>query len=653
MQRVVFIGGYGCGKSTLINALLRKEVLNICALPQTGFIKKIVSGNSEKCHLVSKDGRKELLDSEKYRKIGIYDTNDLGMDSSFKDIDYIEYESSAQADNLTFDIVNPYMWESDFDVFKHLRWQSDAIVFVVNAVNPFSQDEQRLIKGFISEGMQNVFFCINQMDSIQNDALEQMKQYFKEQLREYFTVNNVFDKALYENRVFFTSAYYSLNARLGKSSRTPYGEIEVKDIDTGVPEFEYTLRKFLQQQKVKRLTYMEQQKTERRETSDKMMYDKISDEKRSDTAGADNNEQQMQLMKELIGMMSGKVSDEKSRDTAGSDDNEQQVQLMKKLIGMMSEKVSDEKSSDTAGADNNEQQMQLMKELIGMMSDKVSNEKSSELPDRSHDQKHKLIVFCVDETSCNEANMSVEGEQWTEEEIFDGQEFAVFDDGKIIGYCKAICISDSELLLNEFTGEINDDTDIDFLISTPITEEQYDDALIACEEYGCYSTTVRYSHEAPNDNLDRSDEYFFYVTKVTDDEIHGRSLVGEIGDDHMEQYVYHDGVRQKLNWKRHHATGHNAIFEADTSNVHVGDIITDCLLPNGYTFKCEQVSLRRYLLIFAVVKEKVESDSSLSVGEIAAQIIVQYFDQHPEIKNRKDTRMDEDPYRVILIEKNL
>jgi len=223
--------------------------------------------------------------------------------------------------------------------------------------------------------------------------------------------------------------------------------------------------------------------------------------------------------------------------------------------------------------------------------------------------EHKLIVFSINDTICNNGHISVKCEQWTEEEIFDGQEFAVFDDGKIIGYCKVKCINDNKLLLNEFTGEINDDMDIDFLISTPISEEQFDDALIACEEYGCYSTTVSYSYEDPDANLKPDDEYFFYVTKVTDGEIHGRSLVGKIDDNHMEQYVYHNGFKQKLNWKRHHATGHNAIFEADTSNVHVGDIITDCILPNGYTFKCDQVSLRRYKLTFAVV-EKANSSSS-------------------------------------------
>ena len=79
-------------------------------------------------------------------------------------------------------------------------------------------------------------------------------------LKDVFTVDGVFDEALYQSRVFFIDANLSLNARLGKPSHTLSGDVDVKDIDTGVPEFEYTLRKLLQQQSIAKQRAMEQRR---------------------------------------------------------------------------------------------------------------------------------------------------------------------------------------------------------------------------------------------------------------------------------------------------------------------------------------------------------------------------------------------------------
>ena len=89
------------------------------------------------------------------------------------------------------------------------------------------------------------------MDHMKKDV-SLIKKYTKEALKRVFTTNGVFDEALYQSRVFFISAYHSLNARLGKPSHTFSGDVYVKDVDTGVPEFEYTLRKFLQQQSIEK-----------------------------------------------------------------------------------------------------------------------------------------------------------------------------------------------------------------------------------------------------------------------------------------------------------------------------------------------------------------------------------------------------------------
>ena len=156
------------------------------------------------------------------------------------------YESSAQASNLTFSIAHPYMQEYNYkhgqygqEILCFPCWQNDAVVYVLNASMPFTRDDKLYIFENLV-GNVNAFFCINRMDTVGEDVPE-LKKYIKEMLKDVFTVDGVFDEALYQSRVFFISEYHSCNERLGKPSHTLSGDVGVKDINTGVSEFEYTL----------------------------------------------------------------------------------------------------------------------------------------------------------------------------------------------------------------------------------------------------------------------------------------------------------------------------------------------------------------------------------------------------------------------------
>ncbi len=267
MQKVLFIGGFACGLRTLVNALLRKQMLNTSAVPgiDSGFVTEIVSGDSERCFSVNKDGSKKMLTLEDLRTTMM---EDFDVAPPLRDTEYIVYECPAQASNLTFTIANPYMMDFAYeygrygqDILHFPCWQNDAVVYVLNATRLLSQDDRRYIESYLSDGSnRNLFFCINRMDCVEEEYVSEVKNYTKEALKKVFTTNGVFDEALYQSRVFFISAYHSLNARLGKPSHTLSGDVDVKDIDTGVPEFEYTLRKFLQQQSIEKQRAMEQRK---------------------------------------------------------------------------------------------------------------------------------------------------------------------------------------------------------------------------------------------------------------------------------------------------------------------------------------------------------------------------------------------------------
>ena len=52
--QVMFTGAFNCGKSTILNALMRKEMLRTSITPETAIITKIIFGKEDKVIVVKK-----------------------------------------------------------------------------------------------------------------------------------------------------------------------------------------------------------------------------------------------------------------------------------------------------------------------------------------------------------------------------------------------------------------------------------------------------------------------------------------------------------------------------------------------------------------------------------------------------------------------
>lgn len=188
MQRVLFIGGFACGKRTLVDALLRKQVLNSSVIPMAGdhFVTEIVSGDSERLFSVNEDGYKECLNLDNLRQTML---NDSEVNPLLRDTEYIVHECPAQANNLTFIIANPYMLY-DYEHGQYGReilsfpWKNDAVVYVLNATMLLTQYDRRYIEYYLSGGStSNLFFCINRMDTIGEKDVSAVKNITKEKLK--------------------------------------------------------------------------------------------------------------------------------------------------------------------------------------------------------------------------------------------------------------------------------------------------------------------------------------------------------------------------------------------------------------------------------------------------------------------------------------
>lgn len=253
--QVLFTGGFSSGKSTLLNALMRKNLLKTGINPETAVITKIVFNADEKIIVYKKEIDEKTgkqiteemsIDSffEKYR----VDQDDPEM---FMEIDYVQLQQKQDGiGGSTVQLVDSpgtQNSKADDEVARSFAQKASAIVYLINAVKPFELDEKEYIATHYEDNhMKNLFFIINRFDNVQPGDVPALKENVRQQLKNVFTdENGNFDENLFQNRVFYTNSYGSLCARTGQPMETNYGPVVIEDNNTGVPQFESAMEKYL------------------------------------------------------------------------------------------------------------------------------------------------------------------------------------------------------------------------------------------------------------------------------------------------------------------------------------------------------------------------------------------------------------------------
>ena len=251
--QVLFTGGFSAGKSTLLNALMRKELLKTSINAETAVITKIVFNADEKVTVYMKqvDEKGQPITKE-YTVDDFFKEYRVDQENSkkFEDVEYVQLQQKQDGigGSLVQLVDSPGTSNSDTDteMARKFAQQASAIVYLINATQPFTDDDKKYIKShYAGRGLKNLFFVINRYDSVQPSAQEELKNNVLKQLHDVFTVNGQFDQKLFERRVFYTNAYGSCNTRLGRETETPYGSFKIDDAKTGVPDFEKALGEFL------------------------------------------------------------------------------------------------------------------------------------------------------------------------------------------------------------------------------------------------------------------------------------------------------------------------------------------------------------------------------------------------------------------------
>lgn len=241
--KTIVMGTFKNGKSTIINALIGSNILPVAATPATAIISYIrYGGNDKKIFVYNTDGTiKEMTtdrfyETYKFTKEDAAECKVTGKVSRFENVDYsVVYCDKQLLANGVQILDSPGLEDKACATKVTLQSASNANAIIYTGSVPsggFNINDQEFFKSnFEGRHLNNVFFLINKSDFHDDVELQEVKDYFKEQLKDVFSDDKGnFDETLYSKRVFFISARNVLEYKTGEYSK--------KYDDRDLPEFQ-------------------------------------------------------------------------------------------------------------------------------------------------------------------------------------------------------------------------------------------------------------------------------------------------------------------------------------------------------------------------------------------------------------------------------
>lgn len=251
---VMFIGMFSTGKSTLVNALLRRKLLKTSFKPETAVLTKIVNGKSDDLVTVTfraPERPDTTIPYEEYKEKFCLDEWNY-----FNEISYVTVTAETQDKAVTFiDSPANAIYTLVEDKISLAR-KADVVVMVLSARKLGGTTEREFIqKLFAGRGLHNVFFAVNWYNDLRPEDDKKFSEHLKDVIGCVFTdADGNFNEELYKQRVFPIDAYTSECARTGspKAEKKGVRYIETpvdpkEDAYTGVPELERALNQYLEQ----------------------------------------------------------------------------------------------------------------------------------------------------------------------------------------------------------------------------------------------------------------------------------------------------------------------------------------------------------------------------------------------------------------------
>lgn len=227
ISHVVVTGNYNVGKSTLINALLGKEILPMGAVPTTALVSNIVFGEELSAYSINVSGNKTKLSWSDFSNNFSLNSIETSKKINIQDITSLEISIPSSVIKEGVKIVDtPGLGEHKQRTKLALDYlpNAGAIVMVLNANQALNKIEKQFIRLLGIPPLSNVFFVVNRIDLIKEKERSQVIDYVQDKLKPYFTnKNKEFDQKLYSARVFYTDADGALENKMeGKILRLSF-----------------------------------------------------------------------------------------------------------------------------------------------------------------------------------------------------------------------------------------------------------------------------------------------------------------------------------------------------------------------------------------------------------------------------------------------
>lgn len=217
--KILVIGEFKKGKSTLINSLIGQEILPAYSRPCTDVVNEVCWGNEEKILIQKIDNsiiEIKRADFEKYVTIGGEFNSEENKTKSaqvFFPVDYcLNGVSIVDTPGLNEDI------KRNNTTIGFLP-SADAVIFVLSADQPCSMTELLMIEDLVKvHGFKYIFFVCNRINVIRAKEVEDLKKYVSEKMDPYL---------LKDQRVYFIDALSALENKLeGKDPHVDFRNLE-------------------------------------------------------------------------------------------------------------------------------------------------------------------------------------------------------------------------------------------------------------------------------------------------------------------------------------------------------------------------------------------------------------------------------------------
>lgn len=239
--RVLIVGNFACGKSTLLNALLGHTLLNVRPIPLWDGISEIVYSEEpevvlSKANADENDDKRcsfKITNSNESRRLANFYSNLISENSKtgYNKIT-IKFPLNICKNGVVFLEVPSSNFGSDNFDYPY----ADTILFCMRSTNALTSMEKFEIRKLISHGYKSIIFVLTYFDVVKyNDEVcgtneaEEIKNYYTSELSKYTELG--------ENGVFFVGSFPALRSKIKRDSRF--------DINMEFSSFEHDLNAIL------------------------------------------------------------------------------------------------------------------------------------------------------------------------------------------------------------------------------------------------------------------------------------------------------------------------------------------------------------------------------------------------------------------------